>query len=137
WYFEQHLRFPFTGQVRAKQAAASITPYGEALFRQVFADSGVFAEYRIATRGGLDQLRFEIAGSPEFQALHWEALKDPAQPQPLALHAPIVRRNLKPQALPADPQPSPTVNLLVVVARPGGRGDVGYRTISRPLVETL
>src|SRR5262249_9620369 len=66
-----------------------------------------------------------------------EALKDPDQPQPLALLAPIVRRNLQPQVLPADPQPAPTVNLLIVVARPGGKADVGYRTISRPLVETL
>ena len=31
WYFEQHLRFPFTDQVRARQAGESITAYGEAL----------------------------------------------------------------------------------------------------------
>ena len=34
-------------------------------------------------------------------------------------------------------QLSPTINLLVVTARPFGKGDVGYRTISQPLVETL
>jgi hypothetical protein len=31
----------------------------------------------------------------------------------------------------------PTLNLLVVTARPGGAGDVGYRTITRPLLEAL
>ena len=39
--------------------------------------------------------------------------------------------------MPADVRSSPTINLLIVVARPRGRGDVGYRTISRPLVEAL
>jgi hypothetical protein len=37
WYFEEHLRFPFTDQVRAKEAGASVTAYGEALFRQLVA----------------------------------------------------------------------------------------------------
>src|SRR5262249_8060486 len=36
---------------------------------------------------------------------------------------------------PAAMQPSTTINILVVVARPRGARDVGYRTISRPLVE--
>mgnify|MGYP001096203811 FL=1 len=36
WYFEQHLRFPFTDQKTASQVAQSITEYGEKLFGQVF-----------------------------------------------------------------------------------------------------
>jgi len=36
WYFEEHLRFPFTHGVRASQSAQSIVAYGEALFAQVF-----------------------------------------------------------------------------------------------------
>jgi hypothetical protein len=35
WYFEEHLRFPFTDSVRARQAGESVTAYGEALFRQL------------------------------------------------------------------------------------------------------
>ena len=38
WYFEEHLRFPFTRKVQAKAAADSIITYGETLFEQVFAD---------------------------------------------------------------------------------------------------
>ena len=38
WYFEQHLRFPFTNQVAATEAAASVAAYGEALFNQLFED---------------------------------------------------------------------------------------------------
>ena len=49
----------------------------------------------------------------------------------------MFRKNLKPQALPASVRTSPTINLLIVTARPSGAHDVGYRTISRPLVEAL
>jgi hypothetical protein len=37
WYFEEHLRFPFTDSVRARQAGESVTAYGETLFRQLIA----------------------------------------------------------------------------------------------------
>ncbi len=51
---------------------------------------------------------------------------------------PIVRRRLAaPPPLEANPAPSPTFNLLVITARPGEAHDVGYRTITRPLMETL
>ena len=137
WYFEEHLRFPFTRQVRAREAAASVTRYGEELFNQVFADRKAYARYQEALQAGVATLSFEIAGSPEFHGYHWEALKDPDLPQPLALQGVMVRRNLVPQTVRAGVRESPTINLLVVTARPGGRRDVGYRTISRPLVEGL
>ena len=138
WYFEEHLRFPFVEQVRARDAAASITTYGEALFKQVFlSDPRVYGRYVLERNQGIEQLAFEVAGSPEFQHYHWEALKDPELPQPFALHAPFVRRNLQPRPLEAQAKESPTINVLVVTARPAGRTDVGYRTIARPLVETL
>jgi tetratricopeptide (TPR) repeat protein len=137
WYFERHVRFPFTRQVRAERAAASITGYGEALFEQVFADRRAYARYQEALQAGLETLAFEVAGSPDFHRLHWEALKDPDLPQPLALQALMVRRNLVPQAVRAGVRSSPTINLLIVTARPGGVRDVGYRTISRPLVGAL
>ncbi|MEM7537288.1 MAG: CHAT domain-containing protein, partial [Chloroflexota bacterium] len=141
WYFEEHLRFPFVDQVQAAEAAQSIVVYGEALFAQVFADPMVRARYLMALQQGLETITIEIAGSPAFHALHWEALKDPEMTQPLALQVTFVRKNLRPQMVQAaaygHQRPSPTINLLVVTARPGGAHDVSYRTISRPLVESL
>src|SRR5437667_8467845 len=55
----------------------------------------------------------------------------------MELYGTMVRKNRVPQTLKATVRPSPTINLLLVVARPSGKADVGYRTISRPLVETL
>jgi len=137
WYFEQHLRFPFTRQIEARETAASITAYGEALFRQVFSDRRVYTEYLLIRDAGLSSLQIEIAGSPAFHALHWEALKDPDIPLPLVLQATMVRKNIAPQVMPAAMRPSPTINVLLVTARPSGKQDVGYRTISRPLLEVL
>ena len=138
WYFEEWLQFPFTDRVRAREAAASITRYGEALFGQLFADRKAWARLQgLLDREGAENLRFEITGSPGFHGLHWEALKDPDLPEPCVLLAPMVRKNTTEPAVEARPEPSPTFNLLVVTARPGEGRDVGYRTITRPLIQSL
>jgi len=48
-----------------------------------------------------------------------------------------VRKPIKPQVVRAEFTESPIIRMLLVTARPNGKYDVGYRTISRPLVETL
>jgi tetratricopeptide (TPR) repeat protein len=136
WYFEEWLTFPFTGQVKAAEAAASGVAYGERLFDQLFrANADILAEYKMAWRdGGFAGLEFEIRGTPAFHALHWEALKDPQQGRPFAVECPFWRQNDNPPPQQLQPQPAATLNVLLVTARPGGRHDVGYRTIARPLV---
>ena len=94
--------------------------------------------YTQAREKDVSQLRFEILGSPEFfHRLNWEALKDPDLPTPFVVEAPMVRRTFQPLIIEARSQPSPTINLLIISARPGERRDVGYRTITRPLVKSL
>src|SRR5690348_429085 len=70
WYFEEHLKVPFTGTVRAREAAESIRAYGSALFSQVFSDPGARRSYQQARRNGLHTVRLEVAGSVAFQRLH-------------------------------------------------------------------
>jgi tetratricopeptide (TPR) repeat protein len=138
WYFEEHLEFPFTNNVRASNAAKSITTYGEKLFKQVFEQNTKVAfAYRTAVQAGLSDVQIEIEGWPAFHALHWEALKDPELPEPLVLQATMVRKNIVPASIQSQVRPSPTINLLIVTARPRSERDIGYRTISRPLVEEL
>ncbi len=137
WYFEGHLRYPFTDQVKAQAAAASVARYGESLFNQVFADRKAYARYAAVRQAGLEDVLVEVAGEPEFHGLHWETLKDPDLSDPLTLHAPMVRKNLTPREVEAVLRESPTINVLLVTARPSGPKDVGYRTISRPLIEGL
>jgi tetratricopeptide (TPR) repeat protein len=137
WYFEEYLTFPFVPEVRARDVAESVRDYGKTLFMQVFADPQALDQYRQAIESGLHTIQLEIAGSLSFHRLHWEALYDPKLHHALALHAPIIRRNREQQTWTAEMKSSTTINILVVVARPAGSRDVGYRTISRPLVEEL
>ncbi|MEU0547052.1 tetratricopeptide repeat protein [Micromonospora sp. NPDC005979] len=136
WYFEEHLRFPFLDKDLAREAVEQLRAYGERLFRQVFAGDAL-VDYRVVARRGFDGYRVQVRGSAAFHRLHWEALYDPGLPVPMAIRLPIVRCvYLTPSGFDLPPQ-RPTLNILVVTARPGGRSDVGYRTISRPLLKGL
>ncbi|NTW54990.1 MAG: hypothetical protein HGB15_09610 [Chlorobaculum sp.] len=71
----------------------------------------------------------QIIGGPEFHALHWEALKDPKQPHPLAVDQPLLRKNRLAVVDPAQVAEAPERRVLLVTDRPSGKNDVGYRTI--------
>ncbi|MBO3462624.1 CHAT domain-containing protein, partial [Aetokthonos hydrillicola] len=140
WYFKGWMVSPFRDIVRAQQVASSIRTYGERLFQQLFQDKQAYGEYQKRRAASLSQLQFEIvATTPEFHALHWEALRDPDLPRPLAVDCIILRKNSQPAhpSLSASTRPSPVINVLVVVARPDEENDVGSRTISRPLIEAI
>jgi len=138
WYFEQWLVFPQLGTVKAAQAKESVKGYGEELFEQVFRTNiDAYSEYR-QFRGNLSQIQIEIESqTPEFQALHWEALRDPDLPRPLAVDCMMLRKHTKPVPIGASMPAFPVINLLLVTARPDEERDVGYRTISRPLIEAI
>ncbi len=137
WYFEGWLRTPFSGRVIAERAAKSIEAYGASLFEQVFeSNARAYAQY-CQVRDPLSALQIEIASkTPEFQALHWEAIRDPELGRSLALDCAIARKTST-TTTPVTVRPAPTINVLVVTARPGEEDDVGYRTISRPLIEAI
>ncbi len=138
WYFEEWLVYPMLDEVKAKRAADSVKKYGEELFKQVFkTNPDVYSDYKLLKRN-LSELQIEIIGkTPEFQAFHWEALRDPELPRPLAVDCVMLRKTVNPSTIEAYVEPSPVINLLVVIARPDEESDVGYRTISRPLVELI
>ncbi|MBV8729893.1 MAG: hypothetical protein JO336_08800 [Acidobacteriia bacterium] len=126
WYFENHLEWPMLETVRAERAANSIRDYGAELFEQLFKEPELLAAFR---KYRTDQIRVELSGAPEFHGIHWEALWDSKQPNPLAYRAVVTRRVHKKGAAKIQLQAEATIRVLVVVARPGGGEDVGYRTI--------
>ncbi len=137
WYFERWLRWPMLDQVRANNTITSIKTYGENLFEQVFINRDAYSNYR-QERNNLAQVTIEIVSrTPEFQAIHWEALRDPDLPRPFAVDCIMLRKYVKPVSTQAQVAESPVINLLVVTARPDEEDDVGYRTISRPLIEAI
>jgi tetratricopeptide (TPR) repeat protein/type II secretory pathway predicted ATPase ExeA len=137
WYFEEWIRVPLMDTTIAARAARSVKEYGIELFDQVFENKRAFATFeRLA--GSLGDVEILIEGDPGFQALHWEAMWDRDRVNPLAMDAVMVRqRQVEGGVPPVDRKESTVLNLLVVTARPDEDKDVGYRTISRPLVEAI
>jgi tetratricopeptide (TPR) repeat protein len=136
WYFEEHLRYPFLDKDLEQAAVQQITVYGEALFQQVFGGVASYNYRRLRDRA-FDGCRIEISGSAGLHRLHWEAMRDPDVPAPLTVRLPVTRRVEALGSKFEPPAGRPTLNILVVVARPDGPADVGYRTISRPLLDSL
>lgn len=136
WYFEEHLRYPFLDKDREQQAVARIADYGENLFAQVVSGKA-YVDYCKLRDQGFDGCRIEVSGSAGLHRLHWEALRDPDLPVPLAVRMPVTRRVTGLESKFDPPGGRPTLNVLVVTARPDGPDDVGYRTISRPLLDAV
>ncbi|MEZ4616279.1 MAG: hypothetical protein R2867_12360 [Caldilineaceae bacterium] len=139
WYFEEWLRYPFTGGVKAAEAAASTRAYGEALFAQTLrATDAIYSRYRQA---------------PALWRRPWVALPDRGVTRlsPAALGdalgsragpAVAARRHDDPQHHAARRRPDSGARVgddqpALVTARPHGKRDVAYRTIQRPLIEML
>jgi hypothetical protein len=136
WYFEEHLRYPFLDKDLEQEAVARIAAYGEALFAHVLGGEA-YADYRRLRDRGLDGCRIEVSGSAGLHRLHWEALRDPDLPVPLAVRVPVTRRVTGLGSKFDPPGSRPTLKVLVVTARPDGPRDVGYRTVSRPLLDAV
>jgi tetratricopeptide (TPR) repeat protein len=136
WYFEEHLRYPFLDKDLEEAAEARITAYGEALFAQVLSGAAA-ADYRQLRDQGFDGCRIEVSGSAGLHRLHWEALRDPDLPVPLAVRVPVTRRAAGKGVTFSQPRVHSALNVLVVTARPSGPGDAGYRTVSRPLMDAV
>jgi len=139
WYFEEHIEFPVTDIERRKRAEQSIIDYGESLFRDLFADIGALLEWR-NLETWLDGIQFQVLSSSTgagFQALHWEALKDPKDSKPFCLQGiEIIHTSGKPTQL-YQVAESACLNLLMVTARPFGKHDIEYRIITRPVLELI
>jgi tetratricopeptide (TPR) repeat protein len=136
WYFEEWIRFSQVDGTIAARAAKSVKEYGVTLFEQVFGPEANSAYQRAS--GKLSKLEILIEGDPEFQGLHWEAMWDKEMSRPLAVDCVMVRQRAVRGRVPLiEREESETLNLLVVTARPGEEKDVGYRTISRLLVEGI
>jgi tetratricopeptide (TPR) repeat protein len=137
WYFEEHLMSPYTDKETAKRAAGSIIVYGESLFSQLFSDANALTEWRDLTNG-LDKTRVQVySDDREFQALHWEALKDPDESAACCLKDVEFIRTSGVKTPKLEVKPSTCLNVLMVTARPRGKNDVDYRTITRPVMETV
>ena len=137
-YFEEYIRKPYD-DIPIQDAPKAIENYGIQLFQQLFEGEANFHYRTLLQEATPENIVFEIIGkTPAFQSIYWESLRNPKSAIPLAAEGAVFRRkNTKSKTVKAIVNPSPTINLLIVTARPNEEHDVNYRTIQRPLVELI
>ena len=139
WYLEDYLRAPFgVYESRGPAAAARLPAWGEAMFEAVFRSGTAQHSYeRVRARLGSLRVVFR-SPSAELLALPWELMRDPGRALPLALEVAGVDRSLPTAELGAPFEVTGgRLRVLMVISRPAGSADVGYRMIARPLIERL
>jgi tetratricopeptide (TPR) repeat protein len=138
WYLEDYAEFPADpAPAIAQDAEAHLARQGADLFRQVFeADRDTMRVWEAAA-GSLADARVEVDTDPgEGPGLAWELLRDPGRDQPVALGAgAFVRTHLRAAGNAQLPEPAgDRLRVLLVIARPGGRADVPFRSVASRLV---
>ena len=139
WYLEDYLIAPFgVYEDRGARIKASLGEWGKQVFTSLFG-SGPARDAYLKLRALSDMEIVFRSSSPSLLGLPWELMADPGQDHPLALETAGVSRSLQmaPDAAGTVAVPGGRLRVLMVIARPAGSGDVGYRMIARPLLERL
>ena len=145
WYLEDYLCAPFgVYEQRGPQVASRLPEWGQRMFRALFSveaarDAYVALRTRAVAAGAAARPEVVVrSAQPGWLGLPWELLSDPAQPSPMALDAAAVSRSLPTAQMgQAFSVGGERLRVLMVISRPLGTGDVGYRMIARPLLERL
>ena len=139
WYLEDYLLAPYgVYEDQGSRIAASVRGWGEQVFSSVFGSGPARDAYLGMRARGDVELVFRSA-SPSLLGLPWELMADPGRDRPLALEVAGVGRSLPvaPDAAQTVAVPGGRLRVLMVISRPAGGGDVGYRMIARPLLGRL
>lgn len=140
WYLEDYLIAPFgVYGDRGGEVATRLRVWGEALFGAVFGMGSAARDIYTGLRGRGAPLEVIVrSSSSAVLAWPWELLWDPSSPNPLALDLAGMSRALQGAGLPTPTRVSGDVlRVLMVIARPAGAQDIGYRMVARPLLERL
>ena len=139
WYLEDYLIVPYgVYEDRGARIARELDGWGRKMFGALFGTGQARDAYlRMRARGDVEVV-FR-SDTPSLLGLPWELMADPARDSPIALDTAGVSR-----ALPTVPDAAETVavtggrlRVLMVISRPSGIGDVGYRMVARPLMDRL
>jgi tetratricopeptide (TPR) repeat protein len=141
WYLEDYLRAPFgVYEDRGPAVAARLASWGQEVFGAVFGPGPARDAYqRMRARPAGIQVVVR-SGSARWLGLPWELMRDPARELPLALDGGVagIDRSLPAGELGAAfDATGDRLRVLMVISRPSGAADVGFRMIARPLLERL
>jgi tetratricopeptide (TPR) repeat protein len=138
WYLEDYAEFPADpAPAIAREAEAQLAREGTDLFRQLFEANRDTMKVWDAAAASLPDVRVEVDTDPgEGPGLAWELLRDPGTDGAVALGAgAFVRTHLRAAGHAELPEPAgDRLRVLLVIARPGGRADVPFRSVASRLV---
>jgi len=134
WYLEDYLQAPYAVyEQRGLAIARRLDEWGEQLFSSIFGPGRPGRDAYQRVSGSKPWALYVMSQSPVFLGLPWELIRDPDRPDPIAMHAPISRTlDVTRQAAGIS---TSALRVLMVIARPYGREDVGYRMVARRIVE--
>lgn len=139
WYLEEYPEFPADpAPTIAAETEAQLADEGRALFRALFSEPDAWGIWEQA-RDMLGEVRVEVDTDPgEGPGLAWELLRDPSRDAAVALGAgAFVRTHLRAAGHGQLPEPTgERLRVLLVIARPGGRADVPFRSVASRLVRS-
>lgn len=139
WYLEDYLTAPYgVYEDRGARIAARLPGWGGDVFEAVLPLGPARDAYARGRDGGELELVLS-SSSPDLLGLPWELMADPSSAAPLALEAGGLSRSLATVSDDAAtiPVAQGRLRVLMVICRPAGSRDVGYRMIARPLLERL
>lgn len=136
WYLENFLEYPFDPWTdRADRTLGALEDWGTEAFDALFGGGDGQVWLDRARRGGDVQIAVS-ADDPHVLSWPWEGLYDPRRGWLVHQHAVTCRLNDVDDPPPLPDLPDDRVNVLLVTARPLDE-DAPYRSIARPLVETV
>jgi tetratricopeptide (TPR) repeat protein len=136
WYLEDYGVYPLDPTPKiAARIEQRLRDIGSELFESTLSGSDVWA----AAKSRLEETRIEIESAVHQAQLPWELLRAPDIDLPLALHAPAFVRAHSQAALRPKPSipPAEKIRILLAICRPGGAGDVPFRSVARHLLRGL
>jgi tetratricopeptide (TPR) repeat protein len=137
WYLEDYPEFPADpAPLQARDAESVLANVGAGLFTRIFAGADAATIWQ-RVRDRLAEVRVEVdADLAEEPGLAWELLRDPGSDTAVALGAgAFVRTHLEAASPTSLPQAvGETLRVLLVICRPGGGGDVPYRSVAGRLI---
>jgi tetratricopeptide (TPR) repeat protein len=135
WYLEDYLRAPYgVWEERGPRIQDRLAAWGEEIFGSVFGPASARDAYQRAQSQNLELVIRSAV--PKLLGLPWELMHDSTGPVVLGLGG--VSRALPLEGLGETVAvPGGRLRVLMVISRPAGTKDVGYRMIARPLLERL
>ncbi len=138
WYLEKFLDYPFEPRtVQAENILDALNQWGKQAYAALFGSGKACVWYEEAVKGGEANLCLQVmSDDATVLSWPWEALQAKERTY-LSVSSLVERRmNKVTDAVVSKKLPRDIVNILLVTCRPH-EGDVGYRSISRPLVELI